>query len=63
MKDLDELHLIYTIDGEELIPTVGNMKLKKLCISGDLLSSSENKSYINNLKKQGVKIEIVGPII
>jgi len=63
MKDLDELHLIYTIDGEELIPTVGNMKLKKLCISGDLLSSSENKSYINNLKKQGVKIEIFGPII
>jgi hypothetical protein len=37
--------------------------MKKLCISGDLLSLSENKSYINDLKKQGVKIEILGPII
>ena len=63
MKDLDELHLIYTIDGEELIPTIRGLKMNKLCISGDLLSSPENKSYINNLKKQGVKIEIVGPII
>jgi hypothetical protein len=63
MKDLDELHLIYTMNDEDLIPTIRGLKIKKLCISGDLLSLSENKSYINDLKKQGVKIEIVGPII
>ena len=63
MKDLDELHLIYTMNDEDLIPTIRGLKIKKLCISGDLLSLSENKSYINSLKKQGVKIEIVGPII
>jgi hypothetical protein len=63
MKDLDELHLIYTMNDEDLIPTIRGLKMKKLVISGDLLSLSENKSYINNLKKQGVKIEIVGPII
>jgi hypothetical protein len=62
MKDLDELHLIFTINDEELIPTIRGLKMKKLVISGDLLSLSENKSYINNLKKQGVKIEIVGPV-
>ena len=63
MKDLDELHLIYTMNDEDLIPIIRGLKIKKLCISGDLLSLSENKSYINSLKKQGVKIEIVGPII
>ena len=63
MTDLDELHLIYTINDEELIPTIRGLKMKKLCISGDLLSLSENKSYINDLKKQGVKIEIIGPVL
>ena len=63
LKDIEELHLVYTINDEELIPSVRGLNLKKLVISGDLLSLSENKTFINNLKKKGVKIEIVGPII
>lgn len=63
LKEIEELHLVYTINDEELIPTVTGLNLKKLVVSGDLLSLSENKTFINNLKKKGVKIEIVGPII
>jgi hypothetical protein len=63
MRDLEELHLIYTIDDQELIPTVRNLNLTKLCISGDLLSSKENKKFLNTLKQKGVKIEITGPVL
>jgi hypothetical protein len=63
MQNIEELHLVYTLNDEDLIPSIRGLKMKKLVISGDLLSLSENKSYINNLKKQGVKIEIVGPVL
>jgi hypothetical protein len=63
LKDVEELHLVYTINDEELIPSVSGLNLKKLVISGDLLSLKENKSFMNDLKKKGVKIEIVGPVI
>ena len=63
LENIQELHLVYTINDEELIPSVRGLNLKKLVISGDLLSLSENKSFINDLKKKGVKIEIVGPVI
>lgn len=63
MKNMEELHLVYTLNDEDLIPSIRGLKMQKLVISGDLLSLSENKSYINDLKKQGVKIEIVGPVL
>jgi hypothetical protein len=63
MENMEELHLVYTLNGEDLIPSIRGLKMQKLVISGDLLSLSENKSYINDLKKQGVKIEIVGPVL
>jgi hypothetical protein len=63
MENIEELHLVYTLNDDDLIPSIKGLKMKKLVISGDLLSLSENKSYINDLKKQGVKIEIVGPVL
>jgi hypothetical protein len=63
MENIEELHLVYTLNDEDLIPSIRGLKMKKLVISGDLLSLSENKSYINSLKKQGVKIEIIGPVL
>jgi hypothetical protein len=63
MENMEELHLVYTLNDEDLIPSIRGLKMEKLVISGDLLSLSENKSYINGLKKQGVKIEIVGPVL
>jgi hypothetical protein len=63
LKNLNELYLVYTIDDNELIPITRGIELKRLVISGDLLSNKENKNYLNGLRKKGVKIEIVGPVI
>ena len=61
---LEELHLVYTLnDSSELKQSLVNTKLKKLVISGDLASSKEEKEFINSLKRAGVKVEIVGPVI
>jgi hypothetical protein len=61
---LDELELIYTLDpGQKLFEVMGNIKLGKLRISGDVLSSKENKKFIQDLKKSGTKVETVGVVI
>jgi hypothetical protein len=61
---LDELHLLYTLEnGEELKRTLGDLKVGKLVISGDLASSKEDKLFINSLKQGGTKVEIQGPVI
>jgi hypothetical protein len=62
LKNLEELHLVYSIKKEELIPAVSGLNLKKLVISGNLLGLQENKTFINNLKRKGVEIEIKGPV-
>jgi hypothetical protein len=63
LKNLKELHLIYTCDEDEFIDTVSPLSIKKLVISGDLLSKKDNKLFINKLKSMGIKIEIVGPVL
>jgi hypothetical protein len=59
---LEELHVIYTLDSAEDLKTVVPENLKKLVISGDLVTK-EGKSIISSLRSKGVKIEIVGPVI
>ncbi len=61
LEGIDELHLIYTLDPSDLEVALQGVSVKKLVLSGDLVS--ENKEYIKSLKSQGVKIEIVGPVI
>jgi len=64
LKDLEEIHLIYTIDVDEFIPIVSSLKkLKKLIISGDLLSDKKNVSFFNSLKSKKVECKVIGPII
>jgi hypothetical protein len=63
LKNLKELHLIYTCDEDEFIDTVSPLSIKKLVISGDLLSKKDNKLFVNKLKSMGIKIEIVGPVL
>lgn len=61
---LDELELIYTLDPEEKLSEVmGNIKVGKLRISGDVLNSKENKQFIQDLRKSGTKVEKVGLVI
>jgi hypothetical protein len=59
---LEELQVIYTLDSAEDLKTIVPDNLKKLIISGDLVTK-ESKSIISSLRSKGVKIEIVGPVI
>jgi hypothetical protein len=61
LTNLEELHLIFTIDSlEDVKEILLNGNIKKLVISGDLAT---NKPLISELKKKGIKIETVGPVI
>jgi hypothetical protein len=63
-EKLDELHLLYTLEnGEELKRTLGDLKVGKLVISGDLASSKEDKLFINSLRQKGIKVDVKGPSI
>ena len=61
---LEELHLVYTLNSfQELADAIGEMKLAKLVISGDLVDSQEAKDWIRKMKNSGTKIEIKGPVV
>lgn len=62
-ESLDELQLVYTIDPQDLAKAISGLTIKKLVISGDLVSDKQNKDLINSLKRKGTKVEIVGPVI
>jgi hypothetical protein len=63
-KNLEELHIVYTVDTlEELKDITENLSIKKLVLSGDLIKDKSSKEYIQNIRKQGIKVEIVGPVI
>jgi len=62
--DLDELELVYTLDaGDKLEDVIKSTKVKTLRVSGDVLSEKENKKFIQDLKKSGTKVEVVGLVI
>jgi hypothetical protein len=62
-ENLEELHLVYTLDSiEELKTTLENSNIKKLVLSGDLLSDKDSKAFVNSLKSK-MRVEIVGPVI
>lgn len=63
-RNLEELQLIYSLDSiEEVKNIVGGLKLRKLVISGDIASGKESKEVISELRRSGVKVEIIGPVI
>ena len=61
-KALEELQVIYTLDSANDLKTIVPENLKKLIISGDLVTK-EGKSIISSLKSKGVKVEIVCPVV
>jgi len=63
-KNLEELHLVYTLDSlSEAKEALANTHIKKLVISGDIASGKESKEMISDLRRRGIKVEVVGPII
>ena len=63
-KKLEELHIIYTLDTiEELEELTKNIKIKKLVLSGDLIKDKQTKFKIDQIRKRGIKVDIVGPVI
>lgn len=64
-EKLDELHLVYTLDsGTILSELLGeDFKVKNLHISGDIMSNTDNKKFVNSLKRKGTKVNVVGPVI
>jgi hypothetical protein len=60
--NVDELQIIYTIDSD-IKAALGDAKFKSLVVSGDLMSSKENKEFLNELKRKGIKIETTGLVL
>jgi len=63
LKGLNELHLIYTLEDFKIIESLKDLGLKKLVVSGDLMSDAETKKTIQDLRKSGTNVEIKGPQI
>ena len=62
--ELEELHLLYTLDSlNDLKESFDNLKIKKLAISGDLMSDKKTQEYLKELRGRGIKVEIIGPQI
>lgn len=61
--NIEELQVIYSANSLDEILKNELGGVKKLVISGDLIKSKEDKLKLNQLKRSGKKIEIVGPVI
>jgi len=60
--NVDELQIIYTIDSD-IKAALGDAKFKSLVVSGDLMANKENKEFLNELKRKGIKIETTGLVL
>jgi hypothetical protein len=62
--ELEELQILYTLDTlADMKEGFSNLKVKKLVISGDLIVDKQTKEYVSELRRSGIKVEIVGPQI
>ena len=57
--ELEELQLVYSIE-EDLNDVIKDLRFKKLVISGDLMSNKDNKNYVSELRRKGIKVEVIG---
>lgn len=62
-KELEELQVIYSCEKLSEVLSFDLSKIKKLVISGDLIKSKEDKQKISDLRRDGKKVEIIGPVI
>jgi hypothetical protein len=62
-EELEELHLVYTLEDQKLSDVMMGLNLNKLVISTDIMTDSDNKKFISEMKKKGIKVETTGPKI
>ena len=62
-EELKELHLIYTLEDQKLSDVMMGLNLNKLVVSTDIMTDSDNKKFISEMKKKGIKVETTGPKI
>jgi hypothetical protein len=63
-EKLEELHLVYTLDSlDETLEAVSNTQIKKLVISGDLVSGENGKQMLQDIRRKGIRVETIGPVI
>jgi hypothetical protein len=63
-EEVNELEVVYSLPkGELLSQFIGDLKFSNLKVSGDVLELKENKKYIRDLKKSGIKVELVGLVL
>lgn len=61
-SELEELQLIYTVE-DKLEDVIMGVNMNSFIVSSDVLQSKENKEFVSNMKKAGIKVQIVGPKI
>jgi hypothetical protein len=62
-EELEELHLVYTLEDQKLSDVMMGLNLNKLVISTDIMTDSDNKKFISEMKRKGIKVETTGPKI
>jgi len=65
LVNLEELHLIFSLDDLEELKGVMekvSKSLNKIVLSSDLFVSKESKEYLKSLRNN-IKVEIIGPKI
>lgn len=61
-SDVENLSLIYTLDDIDELKSINLKNITELTLSGDLISDSDDKKYLNELKKT-MKVNLIGPVM
>jgi len=61
-EELEELHLLYTLDGK-LSDVMMGLNLNKLVVSSDVMTDKDNREFVSQMKREGIKVETIGPRI
>jgi len=62
-NNLEELQLLYNkLELEEIETILNNLKIKKLVVSGELVSGPEGKKFLSEVRRKRIQVETVGPV-
>lgn len=63
-KKIKDLELIFSMNRSQLLEDILlDCEIKSLSVSGDIISNKNNKNFIFDLRKRGIKVKIIGPSV